>query len=550
MDTNFTLFVRSYVTRDEYSKIAEWQSNQGKQSLYWRTNKIDNNYCTDLDISLCRQYLAQLPEGALGAGMPPYLQKLAKIIEVYDRMPRPSMPITVTAADDNFSIAVKIANMYRFQSYNGRLWRYECYPLISGTVYSAYREVTEKEIGDCFWSAPGHETNALRNRPDMENTLYNTLTKICEHPSYNWSTNPDFIILNDGMAVGLRGPDMQLSNTSFWTGHLNFSYTEYLNMLTPAFDEVCRLEGQGNPYWRMRLLDIYGAILTAESQKLIFLLQGLPSSFKSPLVKLTKEFLVNPNAYGSINLNKMKKDRFEDSGFYGKKVIVGNELLDEPLSPVAVKFLKETVGGDIVATRRIRHDKELGEINAPIILTTNYPFRDVSDSSLACRICCLPFYQSIDKSLGQPLRNQLLLEAPGILRETVINLRNRMANGRFIDDAEMQAQFPVNLVFQNTEKNAAEQLFKDVVRAAVCYPGDGFPTEQAHIDCRNVLQSQGLPFPWGEDTTSNFGKALKDCIEEFYPVEPDFDRMYADGMRVRGILNFGWDSTQLTIFNK
>ena len=134
------------------------------------------------------------------------------------------------------------------------------------------------------------------------------------------------------------------------------------------------IEGMLNPE-DIELFQLWlgSALLSENRYQKILVMSGPSGCGKSQLTKIV-EALVGPENIASLRANRLS-ERFETSGYIGKKLLVGSDVADDFLSGKQAELLKSLTGGDSVPFERKGADFGSLKGNFGVLISTNHKLR-------------------------------------------------------------------------------------------------------------------------------------------------------------------------------
>ena len=205
---------------------------------------------------------------------------------------------------------------------------------------------------------------------------------------------------------------------------------------TPQFDNFIFTITGGDPSLVDRIWQMIGYILTPDtSAKVFFLLQGVPDSGKSLLVKLISK-LLSENSVTTLDAHDFN-DKFAVSDLVGRILCISPDMTSAPLDARSVSKIKQLTGNDVVSSDQKFRSRVKFQCQAKLILVTNHALLTrTPDAAFYKRIVTIPFRYVIPNEMqDQSLFEKLFFERDGIISKAIdayFDLRDR--NYRFAGD--------------------------------------------------------------------------------------------------------------------
>lgn len=198
------------------------------------------------------------------------------------------------------------------------------------------------------------------------------------------------------------------------------TYQDVLIPNTPIFDGFLYTITGGDQNLITRVWQMIGYILTPDtSAKVFFLLQGVPDSGKSIMVKLISS-LLSENAVTSLDAHDFN-DKFAVSDLVGRILCISPDMTSASLDARSVSKIKQLTGNDVVSSDQKFRSRVKFQCTAKLVLVTNHALLTrTPDAAFYKRIVTIPFRYAIPNEMQDPsLLEKLLSERDGIITRAI-----------------------------------------------------------------------------------------------------------------------------------
>ena len=282
----------------------------------------------------------------------------------------------------------------------------------------------------------------------------------------------------------------QNSPQNFSDFYLKCSYVNYTSFHTcPHFVSFLDQLTGGDKILTQRIWEMIGYCLTPDIEgKVIFVLQGVPNSGKSLLIRFLT-MLFPENHVTSMDIHELDRN-FAPSELINKYICIFPDMPSNVLGSKPISKLKQFSGNDRVSADVKYKNRAKFTSHAKLICATNHPFKiSEQDEALDERLVAIPFNYSIPKEKQDPhLIHQLWDE-----RDAIVSIALAYYRQLVVNHYKFSGYYPINTIVSKIVTGNSLDMQADVfafLEEYYCYYKDiCIPGNEAEDERNNKNRS-------------------------------------------------------------
>ena len=275
--------------------------------------------------------------------------------------------------------------------------------------------------------------------------------------------DPNYIVMRNGR-INLYTMKFEPNDaTIFQTSYLNIDFDPKAKSC-PCFDKYLNTVADGDQERMELMLQVHGYIASCSMDaKKLFIYIGEGDTGKS--LTIAFDTLLFPNDYVSTIELQSLGDKFSTGNLAGKRLNIGGDLPNKPLTPDAIKHVKGITGNDMMTAEQKFVQPFAYKPSCKLVFATNHPLiLQQRDDQFCERLVIIPFDHKIPKEeQDHDLLNKLKAELPAIFNKLLAAyLRLRKNNYIFPDLSTVS-----NYISTPVSEGKAESHLEEAIHAFV-----------------------------------------------------------------------------------
>ena len=407
----------------------------------------------------------------------------------------------------------------------------ECFLIVGGALYvftGIVYEVLDDAAFDRLIMKKLRKYIEVGGRPEILRAIRTFVKAEPELVIDDPTIDPNYIVFRNGRINLYTGEFEENDPSIFQTSYLNFDFDKDAKY-SPAYDAYLDKVSDGNPDVKELMLQAHGYVASGSMEgKVFFVFYGPGNTGKSLTINLYS--LMFSNEFISTVELQALGDRFSSGNLVHKRLNIGGDLPNKPLTPDVVKLVKGITGNDLMTAEKKFVQPFSFKPTSKLVFATNHPLiLQQNDDQFRERLVVVPFLNRIPKEeQDHDLLNKLKEELPAIFNKIFkAYLRLRDNNFIFPTPADVSEYLAVPSA---TRENASH------LDEAVC----GFVAQCCEItgDKEDFISAQQLYTEFNAYYQSNFNLTVEqDKFSKAFKTL--FDRTDSDGYPQRKQKNKG-----------
>ena len=347
-----------------------------------------------------------------------------------------NQPIRLKPANA-YELAQELIERVTFKIVCGALYMY------NGIVY----ELLDNEALDRLILKELRKPIAEIGRPEIISAIRAFVKKEPNLVIDDPTIDPNYIVFRNGRLDLCTMEFTDNDPSVFQTSYLNFNYDRY-NTHCPNFKKYLESVSGGDPDIKELMLQTHGYIASCSMDaKSFFLFIGEGDTGKSLTIELDTMFFTN-DFVSTIELQALG-DKFSTGNLANKRLNVGGDLPNKPLTPDVVKHVKGITGNDMMTAEKKFVQPFSFKPTCKLVFATNHPLvLQQRDDQFCERLVVIPFDNKIPKDRqDHNLLNKFRDELPAIFNmifEAFLRLRDNNFEFRKVVDLSNYVAVPLS----------------------------------------------------------------------------------------------------------
>ena len=275
----------------------------------------------------------------------------------------------------------------------------ECFLIVGGALYvftGIVYEVLDDAAFDRLIMKKLRKYIEVGGRPEILRAIRTFVKAEPELVIDDPTIDPNYIVFRNGRINLYTGEFEENDPSIFQTSYLNFDFDKDAKY-SPAYDAYLDKVSDGNPDVKELMLQAHGYVASGSMEgKVFFVFYGPGNTGKSLTINLYS--LMFPNEFISTVELQALGDRFSSGNLVHKRLNIGGDLPNKPITPDVVKLVKGITGNDLMTAEKKFVQPFSFKPTSKLVFATNHPLiLQQRDDQFCERMVVVPFLNRIPK---------------------------------------------------------------------------------------------------------------------------------------------------------